>query len=327
MLKYVLRRILYIIFVFFIVSIILFVVQQAIPGDPALMLVAGTEADFTHEEWVMHYQRAREMLGLDHPPHIQYLRWIGNILTGEFGFSSIYRRPVIDVVRTPMLNTVTMNVLNLIIVFAITIPIGIAAAVRRGRVFDQGVQVATTLGISMPTFLLCILVIWLFPITLGIGPMGGWGTPGFEGTPIQVLADRLRFMALPLLVMVLGSMAGLTRYVRAAMAEALTMDCVRTARSKGLMEKTVIYSHAFRNALIPIITVMTGWFITIFSGSVVVERMFSWQGMGDLFLTGLMNFDFAIAITMLLFFAFVSLVGLFLMDLAYGLADPRVRLK
>jgi peptide/nickel transport system permease protein len=134
-------------------------------------------------------------------------------------------------------------------------------------------------------------------------------------------------MFLPLLVMCLSSMAGLTRYVRAAMAEALTMDCVRTARSKGLLEKTVVYSHAFRNALIPIITVMTGWFIGIFSGSVVVERMFSWQGMGDILLTAITNFDFALAMTMLLFFAFVALVVLILMDLTYGLADPRVRIK
>ncbi|MGI6438214.1 MAG: ABC transporter permease [Sphaerochaeta sp.] len=134
-------------------------------------------------------------------------------------------------------------------------------------------------------------------------------------------------MALPLLVMVFTSLGGLTRYVRATMIEALGMDYIRTARAKGLTEKVVIYSHAFRNALIPFITIMTGWFISIFSGSVVIERTFLWNGMGKVIIDALNQQDFAVSLAMVMFYLVLSLVGNLLMDLSYGLADPRVKLN
>jgi peptide/nickel transport system permease protein len=306
---------------------LLFLTYQLIPGDPALQMIAGNETDFSAEEWAIEIARAREMLGLDYPLHVRYWRWISNIAVGEFGFSMMFRRPVIDVIRAPMLNTVVINIFNIFFVFSLTIPAGIAAAVRRGKAFDQGVQVLTSIGISIPTFLLALLLIWLFPITLGIFPISGMATPNFQGTTMEFLLDRAYFMALPLMAMVLSSMAGLTRFVRASMAEALTMDYVRTARSKGLIEKTVVYSHAFRNSLIPLITVMTGWIIGGFGGTVVLERMFSWNGMGNIMLQGLVEFDFALVQTMQLFYVLIALVGLLIMDLAYGLADPIVRVS
>ena len=327
MAKYVAKRLIYIFFVLIITSMLLFLIYQLIPGDPALVMIAGNETDFSAIEWEIEYARARELLGLDYPIYVRYWRWISNIAVGEFGFSMMFRRPVIDVVRAPMLNTVIINIFNMFFVFALTIPAGIAAAVRRGKAFDQGVQVLTSIGISMPSFLMALLLIWLFPITLGMFPISGMSTPNFQGTTWEFLVDRAYFMFLPLTAMTLGSMASLTRFVRASMAEALTMDYVRTARSKGLLEKVVVYSHAFRNSLIPLITVATGWVISVFSGSVILERMFSWNGMGNVMLSGLLMFDFALVQTMQLFYVLITLVGLLLMDLAYGLADPRVRVS
>jgi len=306
---------------------LLFLIYQMIPGDPALQMIAGNETDFTAEEWAIEYARARELLGLDYPLYVRYFRWISNMAVGEFGFSMMFRRPVIDVIRAPMLNTVILNILTMFFVFSITIPLGIAAAVRRGKAFDQGIQVFTSIGLSIPNFVIALILIWIFPITLGIFNIGGMATPNFQGTTWEFILDRAYFMALPVGTLVIASLAGLTRFVRASMAEALTMDYVRTARSKGLLEKAVVYSHAFRNSLIPLITVMTGWLISVFGGSVIVESMFSWNGMGNIMLQGLLQFDFALVQTMQLFFFLVSLVGLLLMDLAYGLADPRVRVS
>ena len=327
MAKYVAKRLIYIFFVLIITSMLLFLIYQMIPGDPALQMIAGNETDFSAAEWEIEYRRARELLGLDYPLHVRYWRWISNIAIGEFGFSMMFRRPVIEVIRAPMLNTVVLNIFNMILVFAFTIPAGIAAAVRRGKAFDQGVQLFTSIGISMPSFLMALLLIWLFPITLGVFPISGMATPNFQGTQWEWMLDRAYFMFLPLMAATLTSMASLTRFVRASMSEALSMDYVRTARSKGLLEKVVVYSHAFRNSLIPLITVGTGWLIGVFSGSAVLERMFSWNGMGNIMLSGLMEFDFALVQTMQLFYVVIALVGLLLMDLAYGLADPRVRVS
>lgn len=326
MAKFLVKRLLYIILVLFIMSIILFIIQINVPGNPALQFIEGNMADFQSEaEWQLAYQAARDMLGLDDNYLVQYSRWVTNILRGDLGQSSLFRRPVAEVIGAPMQNTLILNIFNLILVFMITIPIGIRAAVRRGKAFDQGVQVATTIGMSMPLFLFAILILIVFSVFTGWFPMGGTATAGADYTGFAHLADRARHIFLPLLTMVLTSMAGMTRFVRAAMAEALTNDYVRTARAKGLSEKVVIYSHAFRNALVPIITVMTGWFMGIFGGTVMIERIFSFNGMGQVMINSLEALDFQLFMTMNLFFIVVSLGALLLMDIAYALADPRVR--
>ena len=138
--------------------------------------------------------------------------------------------------------------------------------------------------------------------------------------------DGLKYMALPLFVMVFSSLGGITRYVRAAMIDALRMDYIRTARAKGVKEKVVIYSHAFRNALIPVVTILTGWFLSIFSGSVVIERIFLWNGMGKVMLDSLNQQDFAVVLAFQMFYVLLALAGNLIMDLAYCLVDPRVKL-
>ena len=152
-------------------------------------------------------------------------------------------------------------------------------------------------------------------------------TPGSDYVGWQKLKDELYYMSLPLIVMTFSSLGGMTRYVRASMTEALSLDCIRTARAKGLREKSVIYSHAFRNALIPIITLVIGWFIGIFSGSIVIENIFGLNGVGRLYILSLNNKDFEVVLLLQMFYVIVGLLGNLVIDIAYGIADPRVRVN
>lgn len=326
MLKYVLKRLMYIIVVFLIASVLIFALYKSVPGDPARLMLEGSKQNMKPEEYEARYQEAVRKLGLDKPLPVQYFTWLGNTLRGDFGYSITYKMPVKQMIGVPMKNTIMLNVWSLIPVFAITIPLGIATAVRRGSRFDSIVQVVTIIGYSLPFFVIALLFIFLFAVKIPIFPISGVQTPGFTGSSMQLFMNKLYHMALPLIVMVFTSLGGLTRYVRATMIEALRMDYIRTARSKGLTEKVVIYSHAFRNALIPFITIMTGWFISIFSGSVVIERTFLWNGMGKVIIDALNQQDFAVSLAMVMFYLILALVGNLLMDLSYGLADPRVKL-
>ncbi len=326
MFKYVLRRLLYIVVVFLIASVLLFTLYKSVPGDPARMMIEGNKAGMKPAEYEARYQDAVKKLGLDKPVVVQYFTWLFNTIRGDFGYSLTYKMPVRQMIGVPMKNTIMLNVWSLIPVFAITLPLGIATAVRRNTRFDSSVQVITIIGYSLPFFVIALLFIFLFAVKMPIFPISGVQTPGLRGTPSRMFLDKLYHLALPLLVMVFTSLGGLTRYVRATMIEALGMDYIRTARAKGLTEKVVIYSHAFRNALIPFITIMTGWFISIFSGSVVIERTFLWNGMGKVIIDALNQQDFAVSLAMVMFYLILSLIGNLLMDLSYGFADPRVKL-
>lgn len=326
MLKYVFKRLAYIVIVFLIASVLLFALYKSVPGDPARMMLEGNKASMKPAEYEARYQDAVRKLGLDKPVFVQYFTWLFNTLRLDFGYSLTYKMPVKEMIGEPMKNTIMLNVWSLIPVFAITLPLGIASAVRRGTRFDRSVQIITIIGYSLPFFVIALLFIFLLAVKIPIFPISGVQTPALRGTPLRMFLDKLYHMALPLIVMVFTSLGGLTRYVRATMIEALRMDYIRTARAKGLSEKVVIYSHAFRNALIPFITIMTGWFISIFSGSVVIERTFLWNGMGKVIIDALNQQDFAVSLAMVMFYLVLSLIGNLVMDLSYGLADPRVRL-
>ncbi len=371
MFKYIVKRLLYVVFVFFIVSIIMFGVYKMIPGDPARMMLDSSISSVDPERYEAMYQAARERLGLDKPLPIQYVNWITNMLRGDFGYSSQYRVPVSQLIKEPMLNTIKLNIVSLILVFAITIPLGIASAVKKYSAFDNAVQVGTVVGYSLPSFVISLLMIFLFAVQLPIFPISGVNSPGFAGTgwerfldtayhmclPVLVmtlsslggitryvrsamidvlqmdyirtarakgLPQKVVIMCLPVLVMTLSSLGGITRYVRSAMIDVLQMDYIRTARAKGLPQKVVIYSHAFRNALIPVVTILTSWFVGIFGGSVVIESIFQWNGMGKVMIDGLRQLDFMVVLAMQMFYVVITLIGNLIMDLGYSLVDPHV---
>ena len=172
-----------------------------------------------------------------------------------------------------------------------------------------------------------ILFICLFSGILGWFPPNGMKTPGSDYTGIMKFLDELYYMALPLIVMTFSSLGGMTRYVRASMTEALNMDCIRTARAKGLREKVVVYSHAWRNALVPIVTLVIGWFLGIFSGSIMIENIFALNGMGKVYIEALNTKDFEVVLLLQMFYVIVGLLGNLITDIVYGFADPRIRVN
>lgn len=339
--KYIAKRLGYMLVVMLILSLLMFLVYSMIPYDRAVAEAEPFKQGLKNnpnaaELYSAKIEELRRELGTDQNVFVRYLGWIGvapingrynGILQGNFGYSYQYDRPALDVLITPMKNTIFINIFATIFGLGITIPLGIFCAVHRGSKRDTAVQIGTIVGYSIPTFITAIIFIWFFAIILGWFPVSGMKTPGSDYVGWQKLKDELYYMCLPLIVMTFSSLGGMTRYVRASMTEALSLDCIRTARAKGLREKSVIYSHAFRNALIPIITLVIGWFIGIFSGSIVIENIFGLNGVGRLYILSLNNKDFEVVLLLQMFYVIVGLLGNLVIDIAYGIADPRVRVN
>lgn len=327
MLKYIGKRVLYMVFVFLIMSLVMFFLYNLIPGDPARAQLEPVKTTLTAEQYQMRYKQLRQQMGLDDPIIVKYSKWIGGILHGDFGMSTRHKKPVIDLIKAPMGNTIFINIFATVLALGISIPLGIICAVKRNSIMDNVVQVLTIVGYSLPIFVITLISIFFFAVTLRWFPVSGMHSPNFHGTGLVAFMDKMHYLALPLIVMTIGSLGGMTRYVRAAMIESLRMDYIRTARAKGLKEKVVIYSHAWRNALLPVITLIIGWFISIFSGSLVIEQMFNLYGMGKFYMDALMNQDYNVALAVQMFYMVVALIGNLIIDLSYGLVDPRVRVN
>ncbi|MDR0464091.1 MAG: ABC transporter permease [Treponema sp.] len=325
MLNYIIRRIVYIVFVFFIVSVIIFSLYKLSPADPVKMYTEGLQNEMRPADFERYQQEVRAFLGLDQPLVVQYFKWMGKMLVGDFGRSLLYRQPVVQVIKAPMSNTLMLNAITMLFVFIITIPLGITTAVKKGTIYDSSVQVVTILGLSLPSFIISLAAILIFSVLLGWLPIGGAYTPGFRGTGFALTLDKLKHMILPIGVMVFTSLGSLTRYIRATMIDALRMDYIRTARAKGLTEKVVIYSHAFRNSMIPFMTILISWFLSLFGGSIMIERIFNWNGMGNLYISSIMVFDYAVALTLSMFYVLIGLIGNLIIDIAYTFVDPRIR--
>ena len=337
MLKYILKRIGYILVVAFLLSFLLYMIYNCIDVDYAQLRLADQQIQLQKEgRWDEVYGNLRRKMGLDEPLFNRYLYWMGlakidgvynGLLQGNFGYSYVHKTDAINLLKEPLQNTVFINIFATVLALGITIPMGIFCAVKKGSKRDTAIQVGSIIGYSIPTFIIAIIFIWFFAVTLGWFPVQGMSTPNKTYTGFRLFLDKLKYMALPLIVMTFCSLGGMTRYVRSSMIEALSMDCIRTARAKGLREKSVIFSHAWRNALIPIVTLVIGWFLGIFSGSLIIEQMFSLNGLGKLYVDALNGKDYQVAMALQMFYVILGLVGNLIIDIAYGLVDPRVRVN
>ncbi len=334
--KYIGKRLLYIALVFLLLSFLIFGIYNLLPVDKAAEAAKAEIAGNPLLDYDQRYEYWQQRYGTNGTLPERYLRWLGlypfasgaynGLLQGNLGTSSGYGKPVLEVLREPMGNTVFLNLCATVLGLAITIPLGIFCAVHRGSRRDVAVQTGTIIGYSLPTFIIAIVFIWLFAVQLGWFPVSGMQTAGSLGwSAWDRFLDRLYHLALPLIVMTFCSLGGMTRYVRATMLEALSMDCIRTARAKGLREKIVIYSHAWRNALLPVITLIIGWFLSIFSGSLMIENIFALNGIGKVYFDALQKSDNEVILALQMFYILVSLLGNLLTDIAYGMVDPRVR--
>ena len=338
MFKYIAKRVLYIFVVFLILSFLIFMIYNMLPVDKAAEAARNEITANKNLNFEERYEYWQNKYGTNGTKFERYLRWLGiyeyadgsynGLLQGNLGTSTKFGKPVSEVLVEPMKNTIFINIFATFLALAITIPLGIFCAVKRGSKRDVAVQVGTIVGYSLPTFIIAIVFIWLFAIVLGWFPVSGMQTANSMGwSAWDKFWDKMYHMALPLIVMTFTSMGGMTRYVRASMIEALNMDCIRTARAKGLKEKAVIYSHAWRNALLPITTLIIGWFIGIFSGSLMIERIFALNGIGKTYNDALMGNDNEVILALQMFYITISLFGNLLVDVVYGFVDPRVRVN
>jgi len=328
--------------VFLILSLLMYMLYNLIPTDPARAQLEPMRRTLKPAQYEEQYRQLRREMGLDDPLLKRYARWMGlipdmrpglkygqrnGLLQGNFGYSSLFKQDVRDVITEPMKNTVFINIFATILALGITIPLGIKTAVKRNSRLDKGVQVFSIIGYSIPIFIISLVFIYFLAVLFRVFPVMGMKTPGSNYTGFRAFLDKLYYISLPLIVMTFASLGGMTRYVRVSMIDALSMDYIRTARAKGVREKVVIYSHAWRNALLPVVTIIIGWFLGIFGGSIVVESTFSLNGTGRLYIQGLLNNDYELALAMQMFYTIISLVGTLLTDLSYGLIDPRVRVN
>lgn len=336
--KYIVKRMIYIVLVFFILSFMIFMIYNMLPSDKAAESARAEITANRNLNYEERYEYWQKQYGTNGTKVERYLRWLGvypydngsfnGLLQGNLGTSTKFAKPVGEVLVEPMKNTVFINIFSTFLALGITIPLGIFCAVKRGSKRDVAVQVGTVVGYSLPTFIIAIVFIWLFAVVLGWFPVSGMQTAGsLNWSPWRQFWDRMYHMALPLIVMTFSSLGGMTRYVRAAMIEALSMDCIRTARAKGLREKVIIYSHAWRNALLPIITLIIGWFISIFSGSLMIENIFALNGLGKIYYDALQGNDNEVILALQMFYIALSLFGNLLIDIVYGFVDPRIRVN
>ena len=256
-----------------------------------------------------------------------YFSWLGNMLRGDFGDSFLYQLPVNQVIAENMWVSFLISLVALILQFAIAIPLGIVSATRQYSVVDYTVTVVTMIGISLPSFFFAALLIKVFSSWLGWFPASGLVSAGGSATGFAYALDMLHHLVLPMLVLVVLSIGGLMRYTRTNMLEVLNSDYIRTARSKGLSEKKVIYVHAFRNTMIPLMTLLAGILPSLFGGAMITEEVFAINGIGRLAYKALQQGDVPFIMGYNMFLAVLTVIGTLLSDLMYAVVDPRVKLS
>ncbi|MFH1032970.1 MAG: ABC transporter permease [Pseudomonadota bacterium] len=304
------------------ITFISFLIMHLAPGSPTDVMT-----DLNPKVSALAKERLTKLYGLDQPLHVQYWRWLKRLTVLDFGQSfAPDGRPVINKIAERLPITVIINLLSLFLVIIISVPIGVYSATHRGSLIDQGTTVFVFLGFASPTFWLALLAMILFGVNLGWLPISGIKSLNHDQlSTLGQLGDYAWHLLLPVTLSALTSLAGMSRYMRGNMLEVIRQDYITTARSKGLSETVVIYRHALRNALMPVITILGLSVPGLIGGSVIFESIFAIPGMGKLFYDAVMSRDYPLVMGGLVISAVLTLVGNLLADLGYALADPRVR--
>ncbi len=322
MLHYLAKRLLMMVPLLLGITLISFVVIHLAPGEPTdLQTQMNPQASAELQE------RLRVQYGLDQPLYVQYFKWLSRLVQLDFGESfATDRRPVLDKVLERLPVTILLNVLSILLILGVSIPLGVLSAVRRNSGFDRTTTVLVFAGFAMPSFWLALLLMDWLGVRLGVLPISGLKSLGYEYLSFGgQLLDRISHLILPVFVSAIGGLAGFSRYMRSNMLEVIRQDYILTARAKGLSERVVIYKHALRNALLPVITILGLSVPGLIGGSVIFETIFAIPGMGKLFYDGVMMRDYPLIMGILVMGAVLTLLGNLLADLSYALADPRIR--
>lgn len=320
MLRYLSRRLMTGLITLFGITIITFVIIKLAPGDPAQARMAALQGRSRVSERV--YQQLREYYGLDRPIHEQYAKWLVRLMTGDLGSSFYDGRPVASKIRDALWPTVSVALLSIALAFMISIPIGIYSAARQNGPFDRTVSTGLYMVYSIPSYVVGMLLILYLGTFLPFSGMRGDNHEQLSTFGKMLDLGRHYFMIT--VCETVGSLAYYSRFVRQNLLEVIRQDYIRTARAKGLGETRVILKHAFVNSLIPFITLLGLTFPALLSGSVILETMFNWPGLGRLFFESVLQRDYPTLMALNFFTALMVLVGTLLADLAYGLVDPRV---
>lgn len=324
MLTYLFKRLLEMIPTLVGITLISFFIIHLAPGKPTDVL-----ADLNPKMTPEARERLEKYYGLDKPIHIQYGMWLKRIVKLDFGDSfSTDRRPVWTKIKERLPITILINSLALVLIFGIAIPIGVSSAVRPYSLYDKITTVIVFIGFAIPTFWLALLLMILLGVNLHWLPVSGLKSMGYEGfSAFGKIWDKMNHLILPVTLEAFGGLAGLSRYMRSNMLEVIRQDYITTARAKGLPETKVIYKHALRNALLPVITILGLSIPGLIGGSVIFENIFSIPGMGQLFFQSVMMRDYPVIMGILTIGAILTLVGNLLADIGYAVADPRIRAR
>lgn len=319
MTSYIIRRVLVNLMVLVLISVVLFGLVHAAPGNPVDFMISPEQVGPGYEAF---RQAKIHELGLDKPVPVQYVLWLREAATGDFGYSFADGRPVVAVLAERIPATVELLGLALVVQLVVALPAGMLAAMRRNTMVDYVVSFISLGAISTPGFFLGMIAIYVFSLKLRLLPSSGLATQG-DGSP----GDLLRHLVMPVLILGLAHAGGLARYVRGCTIAELGSDYVRTARAKGASDLRVMVRHVLRNALIPVITVVMMSVPGVFAGAVVLEQIFAWPGMGQLAVASVQRQDFPVVIGFAGMVAVLVLLSNLVADVLYTVVDPRVRLS
>jgi peptide/nickel transport system permease protein len=316
--RYIIRRILQAIPLLFLLTIGMFILIRLLPGGP--------EAVFFSPRMTAAARAAlRANYGLNDPLPIQYVKWITSALTGNFGYSFDTYEPVTAIIARRFPPTIELFGTALTLALILAILLGVIAAVRQGTLIDYTLTVLAYFGICMPVFLLALLAQEIFGVTLGWFPTSGTATLGFTLSPFDSFVDHLQHLFLPMIVLAIAFIAGWSRYMRSSMIEVVRQDYMRTARAKGVGSISLLMRHGFRNAVIPLITIVALDFGAVAGGATITEGIFAWPGMGLLFIQALEVRDYPVLLAMLMIGAVFVIAFNLLADILYAVMDPRIR--
>jgi peptide/nickel transport system permease protein len=299
--------------VLFIMSFVIYSLIGLMPGDPIDLMISSDPNMTTADA-----EQLRALYGLDLPVYERYLNWLTSALSGDLGYSRLFGQPVLQALFPALKNSVMLLGLAFTISVCIAIPVGTLAASRPRSALDYGVNLAAFAGISIPSFWLALMLIIIFAVFLGWLPAGGIAPAGSS------VLENLKYMILPAATLSITSIGSHVRYVRSSMLEVLRQDYIRTAKAKGAHKLQVVWKHALRNAMIPVVTILALDFGYLFSGALITETIFSWPGMGKLIFDSIMGNDFNLALIALLFATSLTLTGNLLADICYAWLDPRI---
>ncbi|MGN7286656.1 ABC transporter permease [Shouchella rhizosphaerae] len=316
--NYFIKRLLYLIPTLIGASILIFFLYSMIPGN-----FIDSDPNLTAERKAELYA----LYGFDQPTIVRYFVWIGNLLKGDLGYSLQFQRPVSEVLGHYIWSSFIVAGASLILTWGIALMVGVVSATKQYSFYDAAVTVLVFAAMATPSFFLGLIVIKIFAVDFGWFPAGGMTTSGVEYSGFAYIKDVLEHMILPVLVLTMLGIGGLTRYFRTNMLEVIKQDFIRTARAKGLREKVVVYKHALRNALLPAITLFAFELPALFSGAIITEQIFNWPGIGAIYMQAFSVRDYPLLMGFTMFIAVLTVISNLIADLLYGVADPRVRVK